>query len=54
MNLSCENKEAILIDNKRENLAAWASRGGAVYLYTDDDRFSRDVADGIDALAGCS
>ena len=38
-------------DNKRDNLDAWAERGGAGYLYTTDGAFERDVAAGIDGLA---
>ncbi len=42
--------EALLIDNRQDCLASWAARGGAGYLFTTDDAFRRDVADGIDAL----
>jgi len=41
---------ALLIDNKRTNLDAWAAHGGAGYLYTTDGAFRRDVAEGIGGL----
>ena len=46
----CANEHALLIDNKQSNLDAWAERGGIGYLYTTDDAFKQDVADGIDGL----
>ena len=52
--MACENAEAILIDNKQANLDAWATRGGPGYLYTSDDAFVRDVAEGVDALLDCA
>ncbi len=54
LGLSCANRQALLIDNKQENIDAWASRDGAVYLFTTDDQFGRDLADGIDALTRAS
>ncbi len=50
MPIECANGHALLIDNKRSNLDAWAKRGGTGYLYTTDAAFERDVADGIDGL----
>lgn len=50
MRLACANEQALLIDNKRTNLEAWAERGGIGYLYTTDAAFERDVADGIENL----
>ena len=50
MGLSCANGEAILIDNKRTNVDRWAKIGGVGYVYSGDDSFANDVADGIDAL----
>ncbi len=50
MPIECANGHALLIDNKRSNLDAWAKRGGIGYLYTTDAAFERDVADGIDGL----
>ena len=51
MGVSCENSAALLIDNQGANLEDWAECGGAGYLHCSDDRFARDVAEGIDALA---
>ena len=50
MHIVCGNEQALLIDNKQSNLDAWAGRGGIGYLYTTDDAFKQDVADGIDGL----
>jgi len=50
MGLTCENHEALLIDNKRSNIDGWASVGGAGYHYVGDTEFSSDVASGIDSL----
>jgi FMN phosphatase YigB (HAD superfamily) len=50
MKLDCDPSRALLIDNKKSNLDAWAVRGGTGYLYTTDSAFRRDVADGIDRL----
>ena len=44
--------QSLLIDNKQSNLDAWATRGGAGYLYTTDAAFERDVANGAEGLAG--
>ncbi len=52
MPIECANEHALLIDNKQSNLDAWAERGGSGYLYTTDDAFERDVADGIEGLVG--
>lgn len=46
----CANARALLIDDKRSNLHAWAERGGIGYLYTTDSAFRRDVGNGIDGL----
>ncbi len=51
LGLSCQNGEALLIDNKRSDIDGWVSMGGAGYRYIDDDTFARDVAGGIDDLA---
>ena len=50
MPIVCANEQALLIDNKKSNLDAWAGRGGAGYLYTTDSAFRQDVAGGIDDL----
>ena len=50
MKLQCANSEALLIDNKRENVKRWQEAGGVGYVYTDDESFARDVSDGIDSL----
>ena len=47
---SYPNSRALLIDNKRANIDAWARRGGIGYHYTTDAAFRRDVAAGIDGL----
>jgi hypothetical protein len=52
MNVDCDPSRALLIDNKRSNLDAWAGRGGIGYLYTTDSAFREDVAAGIDHLPG--
>ena len=52
MNLTCDPSRALLIDDKKSNLDAWAGRGGIGYLYTTDSTFRRDVAGGIDHLVG--
>jgi hypothetical protein len=52
MNLTCGPSRALLIDNKKSNLDAWAGRGGVGYLYTTDSTFRQDVAGGIDNLIG--
>jgi hypothetical protein len=52
MHLDCDPSRALLIDNKRFNLDAWAGHGGVGYLYTTDSRFRQDVAGGIDRLIG--
>jgi phosphoglycolate phosphatase-like HAD superfamily hydrolase len=52
MNLDCDPSHALLIDNKKANLDAWARHGGIGYLYTTDSTFRRDVAGGIDHLVG--
>ena len=50
MRIDCPSERALLIDNRRENLDAWAGRGGSGYLYTTDAAFRRDVAKGVDGL----
>ena len=50
MTTRCAPEEALLIDNKEENLVAWEARGGKGYLFTSDADFERDVARGIDTL----
>jgi hypothetical protein len=52
MNFDCDPSRALLIDDKKSNLDAWAGRGGSGYLYTTDSKFRRDVAGGIDGLIG--
>jgi hypothetical protein len=52
MDVVCEPSHALLIDNKKSNLDAWARHGGIGYLYTSDAEFRRDVAGGIDGLVG--
>lgn len=52
MNLACDPSRALLIDNRRSNLDAWAGRGGIGYLYTTDSAFRQDVAGGIENLIG--
>src|SRR5262245_36176582 len=50
MRLGCDPDRALLIDNKKTNLDAWARLGGIGYLYTTDSAFRTDVAGGIDNL----
>jgi GNAT superfamily N-acetyltransferase/phosphoglycolate phosphatase-like HAD superfamily hydrolase len=50
MDLECANGEALLIDNKAQNLVRWESRGGIGYEYRGDEAFRTDVAQGIDGL----
>ncbi len=50
MNPGRDPSQALLIDNKRSNLDAWAERGGIGYLYTTDSAFRQDSAGGIDGL----
>lgn len=50
MPITCEPVEALLIDNRQDNLDDWAARGGAGYLYTTDEVFERDVANGVAGL----
>jgi hypothetical protein len=52
MNFGSDPSHALLIDNKKSNLDAWARRGGIGYLYTTDSTFRSDVARGIDHLTG--
>jgi FMN phosphatase YigB (HAD superfamily) len=52
MKIDCDPSHALLIDNKKSNLAAWAGRGGIGYLYTTDSAFRQDVTGGIDHLIG--
>ena len=52
MNLGCVPSRALLIDNKRANLDAWANHGGIGYLFATDSKFRTDVAGGIDDLIG--
>ena len=49
MNLSCENHEALLIDNKSLNIDRWVSVGGQGYRYTDDAAFERNFAAGLES-----
>ena len=51
MNIGCVPSQALLIDNKSENLESWAVHGGIGYQFTTDDTFKTDVAEGIDGLA---
>ena len=50
MRVGCPNERALLIDNSRSNIEAWAQRGGIGYRYTTDSAFRQDVAAGIDGL----
>lgn len=50
MSVSCRPEEALLIDNRQDNIEAWAASGGKGYLYTTDEAFEQDVARGIDGL----
>ena len=52
MKFDGDPSHALLIDNKKSNLDAWAGRGGIGYLYTTDSTFRQDVAGGIDHLIG--
>jgi hypothetical protein len=54
MSNAYENKRSLLIDNKQANLDAWIAYGGIGYLYTTDDAFKRDIANGIDGLVSKS
>lgn len=51
MGVDCSPEQALLLDNKRENIEAWSGRGGATYLYTTDDQFARDLDRGVDSLS---
>lgn len=42
--------EALLIDNKSDNLDAWEHMGGIGYHYMDDAIFEADVAHGVENL----
>ena len=53
MSIECVPSQALLIDNKSENLESWADHGGIGYRYTTDDTFKKDVAEGIDGLVRC-
>lgn len=52
LDIGCDPSRALLIDNKKSNLQAWAERGGSGYLYTTESKFRQDVASGIDYLIG--
>ncbi len=54
LGLSCSNRQALLIDNKRSNIEAWTRREGAGYVYTTDEQFGRDIAKGIDSLSNAA
>ena len=51
LGLDCPNAEAVLIDNKLENVDAWRGIGGAGYHYRGDERFAADVSRGVDFLS---
>ena len=55
LSINCEidykNEEALLIDNRQDNIDAWRSIGGAGYLYTTDDQFLVDIQSGVDQLS---
>ena len=51
LGLNCENKAALLIDNKISNVTDWIGVGGSGYHHTGDAFFSSDAAAGIDAMA---
>src|SRR5262249_34628318 len=40
---SMERGEALLIDNKAENVAAWCARGGRAYVFVDEPTFASDL-----------
>ncbi|MHC5010442.1 MAG: HAD family hydrolase [Planctomycetota bacterium] len=50
MGLGHDPAAALLIDNRRDCLDAWAARGGSGYHFTTDEAFRSDVAGGIDGL----
>jgi len=50
--MTCANGQALLIDNKQSNLDDWAARGGPGYLFTTDETFQHDVAEGVAGLHG--
>ena len=52
LKIDCKPAESLLIDNKVANVEAWRQAGGNGYVYTTDEQFQRDIADGIDALIG--
>lgn len=43
-------EESLLIDNRRDCLAAWAARGGIGHHFTTDDAFAASTRDGLDGL----
>lgn len=46
-----KRREALLIDNKVDNVEAWRAKGGCGYLFTSDEQFRQDISAGPDALA---
>lgn len=48
---SLRPEEALLIDNKPQNVQAWISRGGRAYLFRGEDAFRRDLARELRDLA---
>lgn len=42
--------QALLIDNKESNVAAWRECGGLGYHYVSDERFEADVSRGVAGL----
>jgi len=51
LGISCGNEQALLIDNRRDNIDAWRSVGGTGYLYTTDSQFLADIHSGIGELS---
>jgi hypothetical protein len=43
--------EALLIDNKADNVAAWRARGGRGYVFVDEATFMNDLGGELAALA---
>lgn len=50
LGIDCAPHQAVLIDNRRDCLAAWAARGGACHLFTSDEAFRRATAHGVGGL----
>ncbi|MEM7016563.1 MAG: hypothetical protein AAF512_04380 [Pseudomonadota bacterium] len=46
-----EPEQALLIDNRQENLDAWAIHGGPGYLFTSEVQFQQDLTTTLNMLA---